>query len=107
MKKSLVPITALVLLLPAFVSAQTVTLKLATIVGNDNPFTTSAMKFKEVAEAKSGGRIKVEGYPAGQPGKNEVVQLEGVEVGHLRVAAMPLPAIRGQFGPQLAALRRP
>src|SRR2546422_2880791 len=32
--------------------AQTVTLKLATIVGNDNPFTTSAIKFKEVARSE-------------------------------------------------------
>src|SRR5262244_4241297 len=60
-------LTAAVLLQPGAAPAQTVTLKLATIVGNDNPFTTSAMKFKEVAEAKSGGRIKVEVYPVGGP----------------------------------------
>ena len=60
MKTLLVSLAALLLLMPAATAAQTVTLKLATIVGNDNPFTTSAMKFKEVAEAKSGGRIKVE-----------------------------------------------
>src|SRR5262249_35697323 len=60
-------LTAAVLVQPSAAPAQTVTLKLATIVGNDNPFTTSAMKFKEVAEAKSGGRIKVEVYPVGGP----------------------------------------
>ena len=51
MKCFLVLLTAAVLFLPAVAPAQTVTLKLATIVGNDNPFTTSAYKFKEIAEA--------------------------------------------------------
>src|SRR5262245_66094943 len=88
MKKHLVVISALVLILPTVAAAQIVTLKLATIVGNDNPFTTSAMKFKEVAEAKSGGRIKVEVYPAGQLAKNEIVQLEGMQLGTVDVAAI-------------------
>ena len=83
--------------------AQTVTLKLATIVGNDNPFTTSAIKFKEVAEARSGGRIKVEVYPAGQLAKNEIVQLEGMQLGTVDVAAVSLPSIGGKWDPKLLA----
>jgi len=83
--------------------AQTVTLKLATIVGNDNPFTTSAIKFKEVAEARSGGRIKVEVYPAGQLAKNEIVQLEGMQLGAVDVAAVSLPSIGGKWDPKLLA----
>ena len=83
--------------------AQTVTLKLATIVGNDNPFTTSAVKFKEVAEARSGGRIKVEVYPAGQLAKNEIVQLEGMQLGTVDVAAVSLPSIGGKWDPKLLA----
>jgi len=102
MKRFLVLLTA-VLLLPAATSAQIVTLKLATIVGNDNPFTTSALKFKEVAEAKSGGRIKVEVYPAGQLAKNEIVQLEGMQLGTVDVAAMSLPSIGGKFDPKMLA----
>src|SRR5207245_7520227 len=94
------------LLLPVIASAQTVTLKLATIVGNDNPFTTSAMKFKEVAEAKSGGRIKVEVYPAGQLAKNEIVQLEGMQLGTVDVAAMSLPSIGGKWDPKLLEIGR-
>ncbi len=105
MKRFLVLLTAAVLLLPAVAPAQTVTLKLATIVGNDNPFTTSAMKFKEVAEAKSGGRLRVEVYPAGQLAKNEIVQLEGMQLGTVDVAAMSLPSIGGKFDPKM--LRRP
>src|SRR5262249_45282151 len=88
MKRFFVIATTLVLLVPAAALAQTVTLKLATIVGNDNPFTTSAYKFKEVAEAKSGGRIKVEVYPAGQLAKNEIVQLEGMQLGTVDVGAI-------------------
>src|SRR2546429_1862037 len=103
MKKSFVPTLAVVLLLPVIASAQTVTLKLATIVGNDNPFTTSAMKFKEVAEAKSGGRIKVEVYPAGQLAKNEIVQLEGMQLRTVDVGAISLPSISGKFDPKMLA----
>src|SRR3989475_10846174 len=87
--------------------AQTVTLKLATIVGNDNPFTTSAIKFKEVAEARSGGRIKVEVYPAGQLAKNEIVQLEGMQLGTVDVAAVSLPSIGGKWDPKLLATHGP
>src|SRR5712691_6859829 len=97
----LVILTVLGLVTPA--PAQVVTLKLATIVGNDNPFTTSAYKFKEVAEAKSGGRIKVEVYPAGQLAKNEIVQLEGMQLGTVDVGAISLPSIGGKFDPKMLA----
>src|SRR3989442_11315780 len=103
MKPFLVFLTTVVLLAPSAALAQTVTLKLATIVGNDNPFTTSAFKFKEVAEAKSGGRIKVEVYPAGQLAKNEIVQLEGMQLGTVDVGAISLPSIGGKFDPKLLA----
>jgi len=83
--------------------AQVVTLKVATIVGNDNPFTTSAYKFKEVAEAKSGGRIKVEVYPAGQLTKNEIVAIEGMQLGTVDIAAVSLPSAGGKFDPKLLA----
>lgn len=103
MKRVLVLVTALALVSPDTARAQTVTLKLATIVGNDNPFTTSAYKFKEVAEAKSGGRIKVEVYPAGQLAKNEIVQLESMQLGTVDVGAISLPSIGGKFDPKMLA----
>src|SRR5207245_10640417 len=103
MKRFLVFVVAVVLLAPSAALAQTVTLKIATIVGNDNPFTTSAYKFKEVAEAKSGGRIKVEVYPAGQLAKNEIVQLEGMQLGTVDVGAISLPSIGGKFDPKMLA----
>jgi tripartite ATP-independent transporter DctP family solute receptor len=80
-----------------------VTLKLATIVGNDNPFTTSAYKFKEIAEAKSGGRLKIEVYPAGQLTKNEIVAIEGMQLGTVDIAAVSLPSAGGKFDPKLLA----
>ena len=103
MKRFLVLLAAVALAMPTAALAQTVTLKLATIVGNDNPFTTSAYKFKEVAEAKSGGRIKVEVYPAGQLAKNEIVQLEGMQIGTVDVGAISLPSIGGKFDPKMLA----
>src|SRR3989442_9852725 len=98
---------ALVLGVASPALAQTVTLKLATIVGNDNPFTTSAVKFKEVAEARSGGRIKVEVYPAGQLAKNEIVQLEGMQLGTVDVAAGSLPSVGGKWDPNRFATAGP
>ena len=101
LRAALVMLVVLGLVSPA--PAQVVTLKLATIVGNDNPFTTSAYKFKEVAEAKSGGRIKVEVYPAGQLTKNEIVQIEGMQLGTVDVAAVSLPSAGGKFDPKMLA----
>jgi C4-dicarboxylate-binding protein DctP len=80
-----------------------VTLKLATIVGPDNPFSTAAVKFKEVAEAKSGGRLKVEVYPAGQLAKNETVMLEGMQLGTVDLGAIVTPSIGGKFDPKFLA----
>src|SRR3984893_19415462 len=96
-------VVAVVLGLAGPAPAQVVTLKLATIVGNDNPFTTSAYKFKEIAEAKSGGRIKVEVYPAGQLTKNEIVAIEGMQIGTVDIAAVSLPSAGGKFDPRLLA----
>lgn len=87
---------------PAFAQAP-VTLKLATIVGPDNPFSTAAVKFKEVAEAKSGGRLKVEVYPAGQLAKNETVMLEGMQLGTVDLGAIVTPSIGGKFDPKFLA----
>jgi len=96
-------VVAVVLGLAGPAPAQVVTLKLATIVGNDNPFTTSAYKFKEIAEAKSGGRLKVEVYPAGQLTKNEIVAIEGMQIGTVDIAAVSLPSAGGKFDPRLLA----
>jgi tripartite ATP-independent transporter DctP family solute receptor len=74
-----------------------VALKLATIVGTEHPFSTSAMKFKEVAEAKSGGRLKIEVYPAGQLAKNGTVMLEGMQLGTVDIGALDTPTIGAKW----------
>ena len=74
-----------------------VTLKLATIVGADNPFSTSAVKFKQIAEAKSNGRLKIEVYPAGQLTKNETAMLEGMQLGTVDIGAIVTSSIGGKF----------
>lgn len=105
MKRSIHPVVSLALAMTAsaaFAQAP-VTLKLATIVGPDNPFSTAAVKFKEVAEAKSGGRIKVEVYPAGQLAKNETVMLEGMQLGTVDLGAIVTPSIGGKFDPKFLA----
>ena len=84
--------------------AQTpITLKLATIVGVDNPFSTSALKFKEIAETKSGGRLKIEVYPAGQLAKNETAMLEGMQLGTIDIGAIATPSIGGKWDAKFLA----
>ena len=105
MKRSIRPAVSLALAMTAstaFAQAP-VTLKLATIVGPENPFSTAAVKFKEVAEAKSGGRLKVEVYPAGQLAKNETVMLEGMQLGTVDLGAIVTPSIGGKFDPKFLA----
>src|SRR5262245_63506281 len=88
-------------LVPAPAPAQApITLKLATIVGVEHPFSTSAVKFKEVAEAKSGGRLKIEVYPAGQLAKNGTVMLEGMQLGTVDIGANDTPTIGAKWDPK-------
>jgi TRAP-type transport system periplasmic protein len=92
---------ACAVVVPGPVPAQApVTLKLATIVGVEHPFSTSAMKFKEVAEAKSGGRLKIEVYPAGQLAKNGTVMLEGMQLGTVDIGANDTPTIGAKWDPK-------
>ena len=92
---------ACAVLVPGPVPAQApITLKLATIVGVEHPFSTSAMKFKEVAEAKSGGRLKIEVYPAGQLAKNGTVMLEGMQLGTVDIGANDTPTIGAKWDPK-------
>ena len=101
MKRIPAVVLALSLLVPAAAFPQTpITLKLATIVGVDHPFSTSAVKFKEVAEAKSGGRLKVEVYPAGQLAKNGTVMMEGMQLGTVDIGANDTPTLGAKWDPK-------
>jgi TRAP-type transport system periplasmic protein len=84
-----------------------VTLKLATIVGPDSAFSTSAVKFKELAEAKSGGKLKIEVYPGGSLAKNENVMLEGFQLGTIDLGAIVTSSIGGKWDPKFLAFDPP
>ncbi len=57
-----------------------------------SPEHVGAEKFKEVAEAKSNGKIKVEIYPAGQMGSLRE-QVEGVQIGTINISMQPSAVI--------------
>jgi tripartite ATP-independent transporter DctP family solute receptor len=101
MKRTAALVILVAMLAPAVAFAQApITLKLATIVGVDHPFSTAAVKFKEVAEAKSGGRLKIEVYPAGQLAKNGTVMLEGMQLGTVDIGANDTPTIGAKWDPK-------
>src|SRR5215510_7476277 len=100
---TLASLLLLLLWTPGAEAQAPVTLKLATIVGVDNPFSTAAMRFKEVAETKSAGRLKVEVYPAGQLAKNETAMLESMQLGTVDVGAIATPSIGGKWDAKFLA----
>lgn len=101
MKRTAALVILVAMLAPTVAFAQApITLKLATIVGVDHPFSTAAVKFKEVAEAKSGGRLKIEVYPAGQLAKNGTVMLEGMQLGTVDIGANDTPTIGAKWDPK-------
>jgi tripartite ATP-independent transporter DctP family solute receptor len=106
--KTIVAVSLLVALLWAtsVAEAQT-TLKLATIVGPDSAFSTAAVKFKEIAEAKSGGKLKIEVYPGGSLAKNENVMLEGFQLGTIDLGAIVTSSIGGKWDPKFLAFDPP
>lgn len=69
-----------VALTPVGAAPSTVTIKLAHVNAVTHVINLSAEKFKQLVEQKSGGRIKVQIYPASQLG-NEKELAEGVKMG--------------------------
>lgn len=64
----------------AFASMQQVNLKLAHVVNERDGFHLSAMRFKEIVEERSGGKITVELFPNAVLG-DERTLLEGMQIG--------------------------
>ena len=56
------------------------TIKLAHVVNEKDPYHITALKYKEVVEAKSQGKIKVEVYPNASLG-DERALIEGMQMG--------------------------
>ena len=88
--------TAAALILGTFAaSAQTpVIIKFSHVVANDTPKGQGALKFKELAEARTNGRVKVEVYPNSQLYKDKE-ELEALQLGAVHILAPSL----SKFGP--------
>lgn len=57
------------------ISAQTTTVKLATVAPEGSPWTNELAKIKKKIDSESGGQIKIKVYPGGQMGgENEILQ---------------------------------
>ena len=88
---------ALALALPfaAPVAAQTpIVIKFSHVVAPDTPKGKGAMRFKELVEQRSGGKIKVEVYPNSQLYKDKE-ELEALQLGSVQMLAPSL----AKFGP--------
>jgi len=76
-------------------SAQTpIVIKFSHVVANDTPKGQGALKFKELAEARSNGRVKVEVYPNSSLYKDKE-ELEALQLGAVQILAPSL----SKFGP--------
>ena len=62
------------------VQAAPIVLKLGTIEAPTNPFSVSCERMVKLVEERSGGRLKIEFFPASQLG-NAITQIEGVMMG--------------------------
>ncbi|TRZ56266.1 MAG: DctP family TRAP transporter solute-binding subunit [Rhodocyclaceae bacterium] len=95
MKAKYIAIAAALMLGVISASAQTpVIIKFSHVVTNDTPKGQGALKFKELAEARSNGRVKVEVYPNSQLFKDKE-ELEALQLGVVQMLAPSL----SKFGP--------
>lgn len=73
---------------------QVYTLKLGHDMMPDTPFQKSALKFKELVEQRSNGKIKVEVYPAQQLGSSREM-IEGLQLGTIEGILLPTAKFGG------------
>src|SRR6476620_2450312 len=78
---------AAVLLAPAVASAQgPIVIKFSHVVANDTPKGKGALKFKELAEKYTNGKVKVEVYPNSQLFKDKE-EIEALQLGSVQMLA--------------------
>ncbi len=85
---------ALALALPAAFAQQPIVIKFSHVVAPDTPKGKGADRFKQLAEERSKGRIKVEVYPNSQLYKDKE-ELEALQLGSVQMLAPSL----AKFGP--------
>ncbi|TRZ97518.1 MAG: DctP family TRAP transporter solute-binding subunit [Rhodocyclaceae bacterium] len=90
-----IAIAAALMLATSAASAQTpIVIKFSHVVANDTPKGQGSLKFKELAEARTNGRVKVEVYPNSQLFKDKE-ELEALQLGAVQILAPSL----SKFGP--------
>ena len=88
---------ALMLALPVWAQAQTpapIVIKFSHVVAPDTPKGKGALRFKELAEQRTAGKVKVELYPNSQLYKDKE-ELEALQLGSVQMLAPSL----AKFGP--------
>jgi C4-dicarboxylate-binding protein DctP len=94
-RAALATATALAFALPAASQAQApIIIKFSHVVAPDTPKGKGAAKFKELAEARTGGKVKIEVYPNSQLYKDKE-ELEALQLGSVQMLAPSL----AKFGP--------
>ena len=92
---ALIAVAALVLAVPVVVQAQApIIIKFSHVVAPDTPKGKGAQKFKELAEERTKGRVKVELYPNSQLYKDKE-EMEALQLGSVQMLAPSL----AKFGP--------
>lgn len=77
---------------PGTASAETI--RVSYVTAADHPYGLGVKKFGEIVEAKTGGRIRVRGFPSGQIGA-EVPSISAAQGGILEVAVTSTAAVSG------------
>ena len=82
---------SLFIMLSGSAGAQTVTLKLGHVLpGGDHPYQQGAVKFSELVQSRTNGRIKIDIFPSGQLG-GERDMVEGLKIGTLDLVITASP----------------
>ena len=84
---------------------QVKTIKLAHVVNEKDPYHITCLKFKEVVETKSQGKIKVDIFPNASLG-DERALIEGMQMGTVQAGVITNGPI-GNFLPELAVFEMP
>src|SRR3979411_917507 len=87
MRKLILAVAAAVFMAPAAAVAQSpIIIKFSHVVANDTPKGKGALKFKELAEKYTDGKVKVEVYPNSQLFKDKE-EIEALQLGSVQMLA--------------------
>jgi len=93
-KRTWIATLVLAMAAPLALAADPIVIKFSHVVAPDTPKGRGAERFKELAEARTGGRVKVEVYPNSQLYKDKE-ELEALQLGSVQMLAPSM----SKFGP--------